>query len=102
MTDFYYTNQKANSTSRFDVPISIINESVSSGTVITLFDGTSTDAFIDKKQIYIFNPTAYTIDLTAFTAQTIKNNFTGVSQATWTLGAGKYLVLGKASTQYRS
>ena len=39
MTDFYLTNQKANSTSRFDIPISIVNESVANGTEITLFDG---------------------------------------------------------------
>jgi hypothetical protein len=93
LTDFYITNQKTNSTTRFEIPISIVNESLANGTTITFFDGTTEDSFVENKRIWVHNPTIYTLDLAAYTAQNIRNKFTGIDQATWTIAAGSYAVL---------
>ena len=90
---FYVTNRVTNSVSRYDIPSSIVNASAGAGTTLTLFDKDSTDAFVKSKRIAVYNPTAFSMVLSAQAGEVILNDYLGTSNLTHTLAARSYAIL---------
>lgn len=92
LEDFYVTNRVSSQVSDYNIPASIINQSVAGGTTVTLFDKDTTNTFIQSSKISIYNPTQYTMVASGFGGQTITNDLEGTTPTSITLAPYSYYI----------